>query len=176
MVARWQVRCLIGLGLAGLACGGHEITNCDDEPDVTGAWALHFTPTVVDGGTPIPGEVDVDAQLEQAGKTDFLGLGHFVYGTLATSDPSYFGTLTIPRLLKNDGSKTGAILGCTLRINIPVATPVTDDDADQGRLRLQLVGQVTTKGVLTGVPGSRLILSDDQAGTPRDFDWTGARR
>jgi hypothetical protein len=158
------------------ACGGASITNCGDEPDVSGGWTLQLSPSALDAGTAtIPSELTLDAELAQAGKTDFLGLGHYVYGTLSSTDPTYFGDLTIPRLTMNDGSKTGAILGCTLRINIPVAAPVSDDNVDQGPLRLALAGQVTMKGVLTGVDSSTLIMSSDANATVRSFTWHGQR-
>jgi len=166
--------CLVAIA----ACGDTSIAACGDEPDVTGAWSLQLSPSDSDAGvtSTIPGTVTIDAQLEQGGKTDFLGLGHYVYGTLTASDAEYFSSLAIPRLLANDGGKTGAVLGCELRINIPVAMPVSDDNVDQGPLRLALIGQLTHKGVLTGVFGSRLIMSNDATATQRDFAFSGMRR
>ena len=165
---------LVGIGVASIA----TITACGDEPDVTGGWSLHLSPSDSDAGVTntIPGDVTIDAQLEQGGKTDFLGLGHYVYGTLTASDADYFGALAIPRLLANDGSKTGAVLGCQLRINVPVAMSVSDDNLDQGPLRLTLIGQITHKGVVAGVLGSRVIISSDPTATPRDFAFSGVRR
>jgi hypothetical protein len=167
--------------LCALAAAGctSEIANCGDEPDVSGGWHLSLVPSTGDGGTAgdsIPAAVDVEAVLEQAGKTDVLGIGHYVYGTLSAADPGFFGTLTIPRLVHNDGSKTGAVLGCTLRINVPITSFVADDNIDQGALRLALAGQITAPGVMTGIAGSTLVMSSDPTATPRDFSWTGRRR
>jgi hypothetical protein len=165
-------------GAGFIACGDSSITACGDEPDVTGAWQLALGPAATDLGADatLAGSVEVEAELEQAGATDFLGIGHYVYGTLSASDGRYFGKLTIPRLLKNDGRKTGAVLGCELRINVPMAASVSDDDVDQGPLRIALVGRILRKGELVGLPGSTLIMADDQSFTPREFSWTGARR
>jgi hypothetical protein len=159
------------------ACGDSSLAACGDEPDVSGGWTLTLSPTAADlgVGATIPNELTVDAELEQAGKTDVFGIGHYVYGTLGSSDPSAFPTLTIPRLMSNDGSKTGAILGCTLRINVPIAMPVSDDNVDQGPMRIALAGQITMKGVMAGVDVSTLILANDPTMTPRAFSWTGAR-
>ncbi len=96
------------------------------QPDVTGSWNPGPLPDPPDFGVPatIVDTVSVDATLVQGPKTDFLGIyGHYVYGTLTASDARYFSTLTIPKLLSNDGSKTGAVLGCGLNINVPIATP-----------------------------------------------------
>ncbi len=164
--------------LFACACGGSSITACGDDPDVSGAWVLTLAPSASDAGVAatIPSAVEVDAALEQGGKTDFLGLGHYVYGTLTAADPSYFGTLAIPRLAQNDGSKTGAVLGCALHVNVPIATPVSDDSVDQGPLRIALVGQIVAKGRIAGGEGSRLVLEGDPEARVRDFAWTAARR
>jgi hypothetical protein len=160
------------------ACSGDAITNCDNEPDVTGSWALTLTPAPGDlgMGTSITDTVEVTAELEQAGKTDIFAIGHYVYGTVTASNADYFGTLTIPRLLQNNGGKTGAVLGCELRVNVPIATNVTDDNLDQGPLRLSLAGSVIGKGVLAGGDISTLIQVADPTQTPRAFSWTGHRR
>jgi len=167
---------LVGTGF--IACGDSSITACGDEPDVTGGWKLTLGPAAMDLGADatLAESVEIEAELEQAGATDFLGIGHYVYGTLDARDARYFGKLAIPRLLKNDGRKTGAVLGCELRINVPIATMVSDDDVDQGPLRIALVGRIVQKGMLLGLPGSTLIMADDQSFTPREFSWTGARR
>jgi hypothetical protein len=162
---------------ASTACNS-SIASCGDEPDVSGAWTLTLSPTQADlgVGATIPSSLTLDAELEQAGKTDVFAIGHYVYGTLTSSDPSVLPMLTIPRLMSNDGSKTGAVLGCALRINVPIAMPVTDDNVDQGPLRLSLAGEITMKGVMTGVDVSTLIVAGDVGNTPRAFSWTGARR
>ena len=60
-----------------------------------------------------------------------------IWGTLdVDATRAFFDTLNIPQLIKNNGCKTGAELGCTVKINIPIATPVTDDNVDQGPLRI----------------------------------------
>jgi hypothetical protein len=160
------------------ACSTSTIAACSDQPDVTGTWSLSLSPDPPDFGVPatIAGTVSVSADLVQGPKTDFLGIGHYVYGTLTASDASYFSTLTIPKLLSNDGSKTGAILGCMLNINVPIATPVTDDNVDQGPLRIALVGAIDAPGHLTGSNGSQLIMSDDTSNTVRSFLWVGTKQ
>jgi hypothetical protein len=169
--------CLLGTVLA-TACSTSTIAACSDEPDVSGGWSLTLSPEPPDAGVPvtIADTVSVDATLVQGPSTDFLGLGHYVYGTLTTSDASYFTTLTIPKLVSNDGSKTGAVLGCKLNINVPIATPVTDDNVDQGPLRIALVGAIDAPGHLTGSDGSQLIMSDDASNTVRSFLWVGTKQ
>jgi len=159
------------------ACGDSSLAACSNEPDVSGAWRFQLSPSAGDAGVPntISDSFEISAQLEQAGATDFLGIGRFVYGRLASNDPRYFTSLDIPRLLKNDGSKSGAILGCTLSLNVPIASPVTDDNMPQGPLRISLVGRVTAPGKLLGIEGSRLILESESSGTVRDFTWVGER-
>ena len=160
-----------------IACQRSSITSCDNEHDVSGAWTLSLVASNADAGVThtIDNPITIEAQLEQAGATDFLGIGHFVYGTLTSPDPGAFGALSIPRLTMNDGSKSGAILGCMLRINVPIAMPVSDDNVDQGALRIALAGQVDAPGHLVGLPGSRLVRTDDRVGTTRDFAWSGHR-
>jgi hypothetical protein len=173
-----HVSMIAGLSLCTLslasACGS-TIASCSDEPNLSGSWTFSLAPEPVDAGlgATIPGNVSVAAQLTQGGKTDFLGLGNFVYGTLTASDPTYFATITIPMLLNNDGSKTGATRGCEININVPIATPVTDDNVDQGPLRIALVGSIDAPGHITSEVGSTLIMSSDASGTMRSFLWTG---
>ncbi len=164
--------------LAG--CPDSSLAACGDERDVSGAWHLTLSPTSPDAGSAgIAATIDhrilVEAQLEQAGATDFLGIGHFVYGILTTDDPGVFGTLTIPRLKKNDGSKSGAVLGCALRINVPIAFSVSDDNVDQGPLRISLSGQIDAPGHILGTTGSQLIRSDDPSNTALRFEWQATR-
>jgi hypothetical protein len=165
--------CLLGTVLPA-AC----TPSCSDEPDVTGSWSLSLSPEPPDAGVPatIPSNVSVSADLVQGPSTNFLGISHYVYGTLTASDASYFGTLTIPQLMNNHGSKTGAILGCKIAINVPIATPVTDDDVDQGPLRIALLGSIDAPGHLTGNDGSQLIMSDDPKNTERSFSWAGTKK
>jgi hypothetical protein len=162
-----------------VACPGSSEGTCGDERDVSGSWRFVLTPAPLDGGAPVTTldqPIDIDATLEQAGSTDFLNLGHYVYGTLTASDPGAFTTLTIPRLTMNDGSKSGAVLGCALRINVPIASPVSDDNVDQGPMRISLAGQIDSPGHVLGMDGSQLIRSDEPTKKQRSFAWTGSRR
>ncbi len=167
-----------GLGAALYAGCGEANAGCSDEPDVTGAWVVSLSPLAADAGVraTIPEAATLDAQLLQGGSTDFLNIGRHLYGTLSARDPSYFGTLEIPRLMHNDGGKSGAVLGCALRINVPIATPVTDDNVDQGPLRITLAGKIIGKGSMLGTEGSRLILASDPTQTDRAFVWSAVRR
>src|SRR5436190_954286 len=134
------------LGLLALAgCPNTPFTRCDDQPDLTGHWSLLFTPA---GDAPIPRPVTVDAELRQVKRNG--GIGAFVWGTLTAADKGYFDVLHIPELMQNNGSKTGGVLACTLKINIPVTQDVTDDDTDNGPLRLSLSGKISARGMLTG--------------------------
>jgi hypothetical protein len=156
-------------------CPGNSLTDCSNEPDITGSWTLSLSPTGPDGGAPtLPAAMTISAQLKQIKSDNALGLSSPVWGTLTASDPNAFGTLTIPELMHNDGSKTGAIFGCTLQINVPIAAPVSDDDVDQGPLRLALGGSVTAKGVMAGAL-STMIRVDDPKKEQRSFTWTGAQ-
>jgi hypothetical protein len=115
----------------------------------------------------------VTATLTQEPRTGIVSLGAYVWGTLASVDQDEFGTLTIPRLQHNNGSKTGAVLSCALKINIPITSPVSDDNVDQGPLRLALMGQIVGPGALVGPSGSWLRPISDGDGVPRAFAWTG---
>lgn len=165
------------VGLFSWACGQAPLAACGDEPDVTGTWHLHLSAAPGDAGVAatIADTVEVTATLEQAGPTDFLGLGRYVYGSLRANDPRYFSVLEIPRLVHNDGSKSGAILGCRLSLNVPIASPVSDDDMPQGPMRIALVGKVTAPGTLLGQEGSRLLLESEPGAPVRDYAWTGMR-
>jgi hypothetical protein len=152
-------------------------TTCSYEPDITGNWALSLNPTNgPDGGAPtLPHGMTVAAQLQQVRSDNALGLGAQLWGTLTSSDKEAFDVLMIPQLMHNNGSKTGAIFGCELKINVPIATPVTDDNNDQGPLRLALTGDVTARGVIAGQL-STLIRRDDDKKLQRSFTWTGAQQ
>lgn len=166
------------LSLLATGCPGSGIGACDAEPDISGRWTLTLTPAPADGGlaTTIPRSTALTAELEQVQPKGLLDLGRLVYGSLTASDPGFFGTLQIPRLTHNDGSKTGALLGCALQINVPVAQAVSDDDADQGPLRISLGGTVSAKGMMVGDPTrSTAIMVEDKTMTPRSFAWTGTQ-
>jgi hypothetical protein len=152
---------------------------CDLEPDLTGRWALTFTPVAPDGGTSgIPRNDQVTADLVQMNAGGVLDIGRRLWGTLSSADPEFFGTLTIPQLTHNDGSKSGAALGCMLRINVPLTMDVHDDNVPQPPQRLTLSGLVVAKGQLVGQAPSVLIMTPDlnSAAPPqRPFAWTGTR-
>ena len=168
--------------LAPLAACGSAVGTCGNEGDITGTWDIVATPSPEDAGTAGLPPFTIEADLVQAGSIDFLGIGHFVYGTLTASDPGVFGRLTIPELKHNSGNKSGAILGCKLGIHVPVATPVTDDNVDQGPNRIALSGQVTMTGHMESVISmdptdeSSVLLSSETAPTRRTFSWTATQR
>jgi hypothetical protein len=117
----------------------------------------------------------VDAELRQVQSNNALGLGAQLWGTLTASDKDAFDVLMIPQLMHNNGSKPGAIFGCELSINVPIATPVTDDNNDQGPLRIALTGNIVAHGTITGQV-STLIRRDDKKKLQRSFTWTAAQR
>lgn len=158
------------VALVGGGCGNNPFTACSEEPDLTGHWVISTIPSDGGGG----GGDTIDAQLVQVKRSS--GLGALVWGTLVSSDKGAFDTLTIPELMHNNGSKTGGVLGCELRINVPVDTPVTDDDQDDdGPLRLSLSGSISAQGMLAG-DLSTMIRVDDPTMTQGSFTWTGAQR
>ena len=143
-------------------------TTCDAQPDLTGRWQLTFSPG---GDNPITRATTVDAELRQMKRPS--GIGNLVWGTLTAADKGLFDTVAIPELVKNNGSKTGGVLGCSLKINVPVRTPVSDDDADEGPLRLSLSGSISSRGMMTG-DVSTVIRVDDPQMRVWSFIWTGA--
>jgi hypothetical protein len=158
------------LSLAVAGCSAVGIGACDKQPDVTGDWMLSFTTSTA---PTITAPTTVAAHFEQQPQTGF-GLGRLVYGTLTAMDKSLFDQLTIPPLLHNDGSKTGVVLGCSMKVNVPIATPVSDDNLDQGPLRLALAGKIDAPGHMVDDGRSSVIAVDDTAMTMRSFAWTGA--
>ncbi|MEO6955065.1 MAG: hypothetical protein ABI321_24915 [Polyangia bacterium] len=167
--------------LAPLSACGSGISACGNESDITGSWDIVATPLAI-GADALPASFSIDAELIQADPIDFLGIGHFVHGTLTASDSSVFGMLTIPELKHNSGDKSGAILACKIGIHIPIAAPVTDDNVKQGPNRIALSGQVTMKGHMESVVStdptddSSVILESDAENTVRKFSWTGTQR
>jgi hypothetical protein len=155
------------LALAG--CPNAPFTNCDIEPDLTGHWILTVTP-IADGG--VPRADTIDAQLRQVRRN---GVGSFVWGTLTSSDKGVFDKLEIPELMNNNGSKTGGVFGCEIKINVPVTTHVTDDDAANGPLRLSLSGNITSRGMMTGGV-STVIRVDDPAMMEDSFTWIAVQQ
>ncbi len=119
------------------------------------------------------------AHLLQKNANNALNVGRVIWGSFVSSDPSFFGTLDIPQLVNNQGSKTGAALGCTLKINIPLASNVTDDNTPQPPNRLSLSGRVVAPGAMLGDESSTVIMAADVTATnpiERHFVWTGARQ
>jgi hypothetical protein len=165
------------LGLPGCAgCGDAPLGTCDKETDLTGHWVVNAVPFDGDAGVMgdvVPRSFTLDADLTQVKSTGTFNIGHGVWGTVSSRDPGVFGTLQIPQLMKNNGGKTGAELECTVKINIPIATPVTDDNVDQGPLRLALTGKIVENRMMLGdLANSLVIMVDDPSMTPRHFAWT----
>lgn len=164
--------------VASAGCAAFE-GPCSLEPDLTGHWALTFIPVGSDGGTAgIPRADDVSADLVQMNAGGLLDVGRRLWGSFKSSDPAFFDTLTIPQLVNNDGSKSGAALACTLKINIPLTTDVHDDNTPQLPNRLVLSGRVVAKGQILGDTSSTVIMTADltSAAPPaRPFAWTGTR-
>jgi hypothetical protein len=153
---------LLALLLTG--CPGTSLTTCNLEPDITGHWTISVA---ADGGANT-----IEADLIQRPRPG-SSLGALVWGTLTSDDKGWFDSVMIPELVMNNGSKTGAIVGCSLRINVPVTTMVTDDDVDQSPLRLALVGAIVQKGMMMGDP-STVIRVDSMM--PETFTWSAVQR
>jgi hypothetical protein len=155
--------------LAG--CPGTSFTTCDAEPDLTGHWTLSLA--LIDAAS-IPRKDTIEADLVQM-KRPNSNLGALIWGTLTSTDKGFFDTLAIPELVMNNGSKTGGVVGCAVKINVPVTTMVTDDDADNGPLRISLSGAIVGSGMMNGDP-STLIRVDNQAMTGETFTWSAVQR
>ena len=157
------------LAIAG--CGDGGLGACDQQADVSGNWQFQLTPVDADAGVATISAADsIVAQLEQVTPSG-LSISRLVYGTLASD---LFGTIEVPQLMHNDGSKTGSMLGCRIQLNVPIAMPVSDDNVDQGPLRLSLGGTVNAPHMMLGDPlRSTVILLDDQTMQPLSFNWTG---
>jgi hypothetical protein len=177
-----------GALLSAGGCGG-AVGACAVEPDPGGTWVVSAAPLVGDGGTPaqdpsdpllpgtLPRPVELVARLEVVVPTESLfSYGRYVRGTVESADPDFFSTLMIPPLLRNDGSKTGSTLGCRLQLNVPIEQNVTDDNREQGPLRLALGGRLLGEGRLQGDPLlSHLVMVSDPTGRERRFAWTAVR-
>ena len=151
-------------------CPNAPFTTCDAEPDLSGHWTFSLTP--MPGGG-LPNGTTVDAHLMQVKRQS--GFGALVWGTLTSADKSFFDTLTIPQLMNNNGSKTGGVLGCDLKINIPTAAQVTDDDVEQKPLRLSLAGSIVARGMIEGETSTIIRVADDSTMTQATFTWTGTQ-
>lgn len=163
-----------GLVVAALlllpGCPGSSLTTCGAEPDVTGHWTFTLDPTP--GGLQRGDTLEVDlTQMKRPNST----LGYLIWGTLTSTDKGFFDVLTIPPLVNNNGSKTGGAVGCSLKINVPVTTMVTDDNVDNGPLRISLGGSITARGQIVG-DSSTVIRVDNPAMMPEAFTWSGAQR
>jgi hypothetical protein len=155
--------------LAG--CPGSSLTSCDTEPDLSGHWTLTLQP--IPGGIAAGDTIEADlAQMKRPGRS----LGDLVWGTLVSTDKGFFDTLAIPQLVNNNGSKTGGVVGCEVKINVPVASMVSDDNVDQGPLRLTLSGSIVAHGMMAGEPTSTVIRVDDPTMMPEGFTWSGVQR
>lgn len=149
-------------------CPNAPFTTCDNEPDVTGRWLLTLTPN--EGEVVTTGST-VDAQLMQVKRSS--GFGSLIWGTLTAANKQLFDTLTIPQLRNNNGSKTGAVLACEIKINIPVSEQVTDDDQDNGPLRLSLAGTIVARGM---IDGDTCTVIPEGSSMQASFRWTGVQQ
>jgi hypothetical protein len=132
------------------------------------------------GPTTIPQGTTLRATLEQVeSHSSIISLGRFLWGTITADDPAFLArAVEIPRLTNNGGSKTGSSIGCSVAINVPVADVVSDDEKDQGPLRIQLTGRVTEMHKMLGDPMASKILmaADGPSGLPRRFAWTAEQQ
>ena len=152
-------------------CPGSSLTTCGVEPDITGHWTFTLEPI---GAGSIPRGDTIDADLTQMKRPNST-LGALIWGTLTSTDKGFFDAIAIPQLVMNNGSKTGGVLGCAVKINVPVTSMVTDDDTDNGPLRISLSGTIVAKGMMTGDP-STVIRADNQAMTGESFTWSAVQR
>jgi hypothetical protein len=161
----------LALGVLCLSgCPGSSLTECGKQADITGHWTITFNPIV--GGLQRTDTVEADLQqMKRPGST----FGSLLWGTLVSTDKGFFDTLEIPQLVNNNGSKTGALVSCELKINVPVTNVVTDDNAENGPLRLSLTGTIVAKGMMTG-DASTVIRVDNPAMMPETFTWSGIQR
>jgi hypothetical protein len=162
--------------LAGCAQTG--LGACRFDSDLSGAWTIALTMPDGDGGVNdvVPRGDTIHATLEQHSTGGVLDVGRLLWGMLVSDDGGFFNVLDIPRLTHNDGSKTGAALGCNVAIQIPTAASVTDDNVPQPPNRITLVGVVVAKGQMAGdAQKSSVIMLEDGAMTPRRFAWSAAR-
>jgi len=154
-------------------CPGSSLTTCGAEPDLTGHWSLTLAPLDTSPPT-IPRGDTIEADLFQMPRPNST-LGALIWGTLTSTDKGFFDTIAIPQLQMNNGSKTGGVVGCAVKINVPVTSMVTDDDTDNGPLRIALSGSIVAKGMMNGDP-SALIRVDNPAMTGESFTWSAVQR
>ncbi len=120
----------------------------------------------------IPRGNQIYADLLQVRPETFT-FGRLIYGTLTSGDKGFFDSVAIPSLMANNGSKTGVVLGCEVQINVPIASPVTDDNVDQGPLRIKLLGTIEGPFTIKGDAAmSRLIMQgEEMPPKTRHFAW-----
>lgn len=159
------------VSLAG--CPGSSLTTCGAEPDLTGHWSLTLSP-LIETGIPIPRGDTIEADLFQIKRPNST-LGALIWGTLTSTDKGFFDAIAIPQLVMNNGSKTGGVVGCAVKINVPATSMVTDDDTDNGPLRISLSGTIVDRGMMRGDP-STLIRAENQAMTGESFTWSAVQR
>jgi hypothetical protein len=152
-------------------CPGSSLTTCGVEPDLSGHWTFSLQP--ISAGS-IPRADTIEADLQQMPRPNST-LGALIWGTLTSTDKGFFDALQIPQLVMNNGSKTGGVVGCAVKINVPVTKMVTDDDVDNGPLRISLSGAIAGHGMMTGDP-STVIRVDNMAMTQESFTWSGVQR
>lgn len=158
------------------ACPGGGIGQCEEMKDFSGTWDFTFTPSTTKLQT-VPRTAHATATLTQRKSDNFLGIGWLLWGTITSDDAGFFSSLTIPQLVMNDGSKTGALLGCRMKVNVPAAMPVHDNNEDEGPIRLTLTGRLKEAGVLISDPDeSMIILVEDPNQEVRFFEWTATYR
>ena len=170
----------IVLALAAFGCTeGGNLGACSKQSDLTGRWTLTLGLTDGDAGvidSVIPRTNVIDADLVHIKSVSALAVGRNVWGTLSSRDKGFFDTLKIPELIKNNGSKTGAQLTCDVRINVPIAADVSDDNVDQGPNRISLSGKIVARGMMVGEPpNSTVIMVEDGAQAPRNFAWVATQ-
>jgi hypothetical protein len=162
----------VALGLL-VGCDDNGPTCSERTENLTGAWVFTLTP---DGMETIPRPTQIYAELLQV-KPEGFTLGRLVWGTLTAGDKEFFGAVSIPSLMQNNGSKTGVVVGCALQINVPIASPVTDDDKDQGPLRIRLTGTIDGRRTMKGNPmESRLIMESESPPRARRFAWVAEQQ
>jgi hypothetical protein len=158
-------------------CGDNGLGSCAKMPDPGGRWTFLLEPLGGDLGvdvTTLDRPATLRAELTVVKPTTSLAFARYVRGSITSEDGALFGRLDIPALERNNGSKTGATLGCDLQINVPVKMDVTDDDSDEGPMRLSLYGRIEAYGMIVGdAERSTVIPVSDPTETPRRFAWTG---
>jgi hypothetical protein len=149
-------------------------------PDPGGQWTFRLEPLVGDLGVDVATlerGATLQAELVVVKSSSSFAFARYVRGTLESEDPTLFTRLVIPALERNNGSKTGSTLGCDLSINVPVKPDVTDDDSDEGPMRISLFGRIEERGMIVGDAERSVVIPErDPTQTPRRFAWTGTAK